>query len=112
VTAVRPWTTQGLDLFEDYRWITAWRGTEHVGQAFAVVVDEPDKHWFGKLRGQDAVRFETRHAALAHVVGGCPDCTCDPILCAEDDSGDSCIDCGACLHGCPEGLCDMTEENQ
>jgi hypothetical protein len=42
-------------------------------------------------------------------VGGCPDCTCDPALCESDETGESCVDCGACLHGCTEGECDMTK---
>lgn len=31
-----------------------------------------------------------------------PDCcTCDPVLCDTDDTGDSCMDCASCLWGCP-----------
>lgn len=30
-------------------------------------------------------------------------CTCDPTICAADDTGDHCAErsCGVCLHGCP-----------
>ncbi|WP_405101488.1 hypothetical protein [Micromonospora sp. NBC_01412] len=32
---------------------------------------------------------------------GC--CICDPVACADDDTGEHCNDrsCGSCLHGCP-----------
>lgn len=44
------------------------------------------------------------------VAGGCPDCVCDPILCACDDTGEHCIEsgCGACQDGCPTDEHDMT----
>lgn len=35
----------------------------------------------------------------------CAECCCDPVLCETDDSGDSCLDCGPCVHGCPLDEC-------
>jgi hypothetical protein len=114
MTAAAPWTTHGLDLFEHEHphEILAWRGTELVGYAFPAVVAEPGGTWFGRLRGRDAVPFPSRHAALAYVVGGCPECRCVPFLCESDDTGRYCIDvgCGACQNGCPDDVCEMTKE--
>lgn len=104
-------TTHGFDLFERPEVIAAWRGSEVVGWAFPAVVAEPDGPWFGRLRGQNAMPFDTRHSALAFVVGGCPDCVCQPVLCEHDDSGRHCEDanCGFCLNGCSAGECPMTQ---
>jgi hypothetical protein len=55
-------------------------------------------------------RVASRHSGIAYFVHGCPDCVCDPVLCETDDSGDSCLDCGFCLHGCTEGEHDARAE--
>jgi hypothetical protein len=113
MTAAEPWTTHGVDLYDDgLGGLKAYRGHEFVGAAFPSVVHEAAGSWFGRRRGETARRFDTRHAALAHLVGGCPDCTCDQALCESDETGDSCLDCGACLHGCPEDEHDMTKETR
>lgn len=62
----------------------------------AVVLDT----WWGPVRIDHEGRW-TR-------VEQCPACTCDPAVCANDDSGQHCEEqsCGSCLHGCPiEGGC-------
>ena len=112
MTATKRWTTHGLDVFDWPDVVEVWRGCDRVGLAFPVVVARPEGPWFGKLRGQIAQRFPTRHTALAHVVGGCPECTCEPVACAEDDSGDSCLNCGACMNECPEDECSMLKESR
>jgi hypothetical protein len=88
---------------------TVWLGDRHIGTAFPLVVGDPGTDWIGRLRGHPGQRFGNEHRALAYVIGRCPECVCDPVLCASDDTGDSCLDCGPCLHGCPEGECDMRE---
>jgi hypothetical protein len=115
MTAAKPWTTHGIDLLEDGRCgYYAYRGDEWIGHAFPRVygVSSADRTWYVKRPGLTARRFATRHAALAHLVGGCPGCVCVPALCESDETGASCMDCVACLHGCPEDLCDMTKENR
>ena len=108
-------SVHGLDLFQKPDCtVTAWRGPMFVGAAFPAVTTQPDGPWFGRRQGQSARRFDTEHSALAYVVRGCPECVCVPFLCRTDDTGEHCADmsCGPCLHGCPEGECDMTEENR
>ena len=103
----------GLDLFRNDRGeILAWRGSDCVGHAFPKFTNDPEGLWFGRLRGQTAQLFRTRHKALAYVLGGCPDCLCEPALCRGDDSGQYCelVNCGACLHGCPEDECGMRRD--
>jgi hypothetical protein len=69
----------------------------------------------GSFAGADHTIDETWPAACwcgvelitgRDITDRCPACTCDPVLCETDDSGASCADCGACLHGCPlDGNC-------
>lgn len=101
----------GYDMFERPNGrVDAWRGSDWAGYAFpadAVIVGATD--WVARREHEDAVHVATRHSALAHILGGCPDCVCEPVLCRNDDTGRSCeaVNCGACLHGCPEDECDM-----
>jgi hypothetical protein len=106
-------TARGCNLYSDPNEhpseLLAWRDGDYIGTIFPQMVMADGGPWFARRRGETARKFDNRHAALAHVVGGCPECTCDSVLCATDDTGDSCLNCGACLHGCPDDVCDMTE---
>jgi hypothetical protein len=109
-----PFRTHGLDVVPLERHpesLYAFDGTILVGRASPWAAGEPDGDWYARRTGKKAGRFAGRHQALAHIVGGCPDCVCDPVLCAADDTGDSCLDCGYCLNGCSADECDMTKEN-
>ena len=88
MTAPKRWTTHGLDVLDWPETVEVWRGCDRVGLAFPVVVARPEGPWFGKLRGQIARRFPTRHTALAHVVGGCPDRETCPGGCPEDNQAE------------------------
>lgn len=83
-----------------------------LGEIFAWRVSQPDGSWCVRLGGQVARKFPSEHAALAFLVGGCPECRCTPELCESDDTGQHCIDagCGVCLNGCPEDVCDVLKE--
>lgn len=108
-------TARGVDVYDDrLGGLWAYRGGRYAGSAFPVPAAEPDKDWFGRRQGETARRFPSRHAALAHVVGGCPECRCEPERCKADDSGTYCVEvgCGACLNGCPDDLCDMREDRR
>lgn len=100
-------TTHGIDLFERPNGdVYGYRGSEFVGITFPVRVDSPDGEWFARTSGYPvATEVPSRHAGIAHVVGGCPDCVCEPVLCETDDTGDSCLSCGFCLNGCSTGEC-------
>ncbi len=107
-------TTHGIDLIErpDGR-VDAWRGSQWQGYVFpasAAIVGTSG--WVARRDGESSQPFPTRHAGLAHIVGGCPDCICTPAVCATDDSGDHCaeLNCGYCLNGCPENLCPVGEK--
>jgi hypothetical protein len=71
----------------------AFDGTILVGRASPWVKGEPGGDWYARRTGKKAVRLPSRHQALAHIVGGCPDCRCD------DNS------CQVCIDGCPESQC-------
>ena len=60
-------------------------GGTFIGHISPWVLGQPDGDWYGKRSRQDAGRFSTRHAALAHVVGGCPDPETCPGGCPEDE---------------------------
>jgi hypothetical protein len=103
-----PFRTHGIDLRTFERLpgsVYAFDGTIQVGTAFPVVVAEPDGPWYGRRTGKSAVRFDTRHQALAHIVGGCPDCSCEPDRCVPGEVSDTCLDCTYCLKGCTVNAC-------
>lgn len=113
MTAPRRWITHGLLTVGPLDGKTVvWSGDGHtfVGEVSPWVQGKPDGDWYGKRSGEDAGRFPTRHQALAHVVGGCPGCTCEPVPCATDESGDNCPVGEFCLYGCTEDLRDMRKE--
>lgn len=114
MTALTPLgTVRGVDLFGDARGgIEAHRDGVLIGNAFPQNLRHPDGRWYGKRRGVTAVLFDSRHLALAYLLGGCPECQCDPLLCAAYGNGAYCalVNCGVCLNGCPDGECDVTEE--
>ncbi len=93
-------TTHGIDLIERTSGqVYAWRGTDLVGAVW------PDyRGWNALLRGSEQRQVLSRHAGLANLVGGCPDCVCDQRECESDDAGRHCetVNCGYCLHGCSE----------
>ncbi len=94
-----PFRTHGLDLRTFARLpgsVYAFDGTVQVGTAFPVVIAEPGGPWYGRRTGRAAVRFGSRHQALAHIVGGCPACRCDDKTCP------------ACVDGCPTNECGTT----
>jgi hypothetical protein len=65
--------------------VSARKDAETVGYAWPAILAQPDGAWFARFRGRDAVKFNSRHAALRHLVGRHPDCVCAPVNCAEDD---------------------------
>ena len=83
----------------------AFDGTILRGTAFPVVIAEPDGDWYGRRTGKAAVRFGSRHEALAHIAGGCPDCSCEPAFCRTGGLHCQEVGCKFCLNGCPEGVC-------
>jgi hypothetical protein len=93
---------------------TVWLGDRHIGTVFPLVVEpkpgDPPSDWIGRRRGHPGQRFGNEHRALAYVIGRCPDCRCDPERCVPGEVNDTCLDCEACLNGCPENECEMTEE--
>jgi hypothetical protein len=100
--------TRGIDVVPLERHpgsLYAFDGTILAGRASPWVKDEPDGDWYARRTGKKALRLPGRHQALAHIVGGCPDCSCEPEKCRTDDSGDSCMGCGYCLDGCSADLC-------
>lgn len=66
-------STHGFDLFGKPGEVAAWRGSELAGVALAAVLAKPGGRWFGRKRGEDAVPFDTRRAAIAHIVGCRPE---------------------------------------
>jgi hypothetical protein len=111
VTAAKPlYTTNGIELFEKPGGrVYGYRGSQWVGYTFpvaAVFPGESDSQWVARRDGEEAVNVASRHAGIAHVVDRCPDCVCDSYACEHDDTGDSCLDCGYCLHGCSAGECE------
>lgn len=102
MTAVkRLHTTHGVDLFEKPDGtVYGWRGSDLLGWTW---------HTGAEQRARRTVepcdyRVAGRHAGIAYVIGGCPDCSCAPVLCRDDDSGAHCeaVNCGYCLHGCSD----------
>lgn len=104
MTAAKPlYTTNGIELFEkpDGR-VYGYRGSDLAGATWPIA-----DIWRAQLAGEtESMRLTSRHAGIAHVVGRCPDCVCDAYACEHDDTGDSCMDCGYCLHGCSAGECE------
>jgi hypothetical protein len=103
--------THGLDLRTFERLpgsVYAFDGTVQVGTAFPVVIAEPDGSWYGRRTGKAAVRFAGRHLALAHIVGGCPDCSCEPGFCRTGGLHCAEVGCGFCLNGCSANVCPAT----
>jgi hypothetical protein len=93
--------THGLDIVPLERHpgsLYAFDGTILIGRASPWGKGEPDGDWYARRTGKKAVRLPGQHQALAHIVGGCPDCRCDDNTCA------------VCVGGCPEDLCPVGEE--
>lgn len=102
-------SSHGFDLFQTTSLeVTVWRGSTFGGGCFPVVVAKPDDEWFAHKPGAAAVKFSSRHQALAWLLGGCPDCLCEPGMCDGARLYCDIRDCRACLAGCPENTCDMT----
>jgi hypothetical protein len=98
VSVARPLhTTHGIDLFEKPDgWVYGHRGSDLAGWTF-----HNGAEWRARRTCEPYdYRVASRHAGIAYFVGGCPDCVCNPVLCAADDTGESCLDCGFCMHGC------------
>lgn len=70
MNAVKPPHANGLEVIEhDDSTISILRDGRVVGFAFPAIIAEPDGPWFGRHRGQDAARFDTKDEAIAYVTG-------------------------------------------
>jgi hypothetical protein len=98
-------TTHDIDLFEAPDGsVKGYRGSELVGATWFGY----GNHWWAQRVGEPLENVVSRHAGIRHFVGGCPDCVCGPLLCASDDTGNSCLGCGYCLNGCSAGECEVS----
>jgi hypothetical protein len=74
MTAAEPLGTIGGYTLHPVRGqVEVWRDSELVGVAFSAVVAKPEGRWYGRKRGEDAVPFNTRSEAVAHIVGCRPE---------------------------------------
>jgi hypothetical protein len=83
-------TARGCNLYSDPHGrpseLLVWRGGDYIGTIFPQMVMADGGPWFARRRGETARKFDNRHAALAHVVGGCPDQDTCPGGCAEEEN--------------------------
>lgn len=110
-----PFRTRGLDVVSlESRpgSLYAFDGTIKVGRVSPWVAGEPDGDWYARRTGRKAVRLPGRHQALAHVVGGCPDCLCEPGFCRTGGLHCAEVDCPYCLNGCTASLCAPTANQE
>lgn len=84
---------RGVDLFESVNGnVYGFRDLAFVGSVLQSAA-QPDV-WLARRGREPFVVTGTRHSAIAHLVGGCPDCTCE---------------LGCCVHRCPDHECATTQ---